>query len=499
MKTFFRTMTAAAAMAACVLCAPAQAGVLADLNSVFMSNATAGGTFTTRDRVGIFGGSVEIRTPVQSVTLVAFDPPRYAASCGGVSLSLGSFSFVSSEQLVAVFRQVAANAVGLAFRAAIKSISPSLDALISEFQALLQNMNNMAKNSCHFAQLLVDKSGVANALDGEGAQASALSGYVNDIAGTWTKYLSQANDYMRGQSANNPRAGNQLAKALVASGATGVVGMAGLANVDGSTNDPTNPNDLNNRLIMSILGYAIDATVCAGLNANGAATTSGSSLGDGSPGRIECNGAQLVSLQDLVEGGGTGSMRPGAPLQLYRCMDPNGSVTGGTDKQPCTVMKKETFNYQGIRGWVNTMLFGNADGIWDNGSTEGRDSIVGKFNSYTDVQLSATQRAFIKQAGNGLLPILASTNDPYARASYARQLTQGIVSCMTSKVGSAIWIGMRGAYHDNSYKMSEAQKANFEAFRSELATRQQACDTDDSLLRFASTQAALIRLPSTTR
>ena len=94
------------------------AGVLGDLNSMFMSNASSSGVINTKDRTGVFGGSVNIRAPVQAVTLVSFDAPRLTAGCGGVDLYGGSFSFINGQELTAVFRQVAANAGGLAFKAA---------------------------------------------------------------------------------------------------------------------------------------------------------------------------------------------------------------------------------------------------------------------------------------------------------------------------------------------------------------------------------------------
>lgn len=134
----------------------AQAGIMGDLNSMFMSNSTAAGTMKTKDRVGIFAGSVSMRAPIKSVTIIAFDAPRLNAGCGGVDLFGGSFSFINSQQLVQIFRQVAANAAGLAFKAAIKAISPSLDALMTEFQALMQNLNNLAKNSCQMAHMIID-------------------------------------------------------------------------------------------------------------------------------------------------------------------------------------------------------------------------------------------------------------------------------------------------------------------------------------------------------
>lgn len=175
------------------------AGIFADLGSMVMSNSTAPSTMSTKDRVGVFMGGFTMRTPISSVNLITFDPPRIDAGCGGIDLYGGSFSFINGQQLIQIFRQVAADAAGLAFKAAIKAISPSLDALITEFQTLLQNMNNLAKNSCQMAHMLVDPaaSALSNAVNGDGNIAGTNSNMFSDAFGGLTNYLSQANSYLK--------------------------------------------------------------------------------------------------------------------------------------------------------------------------------------------------------------------------------------------------------------------------------------------------------------
>ena len=59
----------------------ASAGLLGDMTQMFMSNSTAPTTLTTKDRVGVFGGSFEMRAPMTNVNLVSFDRPRFDAGC----------------------------------------------------------------------------------------------------------------------------------------------------------------------------------------------------------------------------------------------------------------------------------------------------------------------------------------------------------------------------------------------------------------------------------
>ena len=450
------------------------AGILGDLNSMFMSNSSASSTINTKDRSGIFMGSYEMRAPIRSVNIVAFDPPRLSAGCGGIDMYGGSFSFINGQALIQVFRSVASNAAGLAFKAAIKSISPSLDGLISEFQSLMQNLNNMGKNSCHFAQLGVDA--LSKALDGEGAQGAVVSKAISDTAATWSSYLAKANDYLKTQAAVNPRSGNQLAKALVASGASGVMGVAGINNPDGSADDPSNPNDLNSRLIMSVMGFRVTGVPCTGTNAAGNTSTT-VTAGDGSnPGKVDCNWPSTITLDQLIDGGGPGSARPDYTLYLYECLDPSGSVTGGFDSQICTQIKKSAFNYQGVRGWINKMLFGTGDASTGLAGVTS-DSIIGEMNSGASFSFTSDQARFINQAGSSFIAVLGRVSDPQARFLFATRMAEDVISCVTAKLGSSLYASASAAFTDNTYVMSTEQQDHLKELHRDTLMYDRACKT----------------------
>jgi conjugative transfer pilus assembly protein TraH len=473
-----KTLLVAAALA--TMSIAASAGILTDLNSMVMSNTTAPGTMSSKDRVGVFMGGFAMRTPIKSVNLITFDPPRIDAGCGGIDLFGGSFSFINSQQLIQIFRQVAANAAGLAFKAAIKAISPSLDALITEFQTLLQNMNNLAKNSCQLAHLVVDPaaSALSNAVNGDGNVGGTQSNMFSDVFGGLTNYLSQANSYLQQQSANNPKSGNALTKMAVASGGSSIMGLAGLGNLDGSSDDPTNPNSLNNKLLYALLGYNIDAIPCNSLNANGQGVQS-TSPANNSIGLVTCSGPALVTLHDLIEGGGTGSVRPDMPLQLYQCMNPNGSVSGGVDNQICTQMQQVNFNYPGIRGWVNSMLFGSADPALAITST----SIIGQVNSGASTAFSASQIQFMQQAGVPLSALLTKTSNPNTRVAIAQRLVPHIVDCVASRVGEALYKGANLIQTSTGYDLNEDQKSHIKQLRADFLDKRTACDNSDVMLK----------------
>lgn len=479
------------------LCSSPHAGVLGDLNAMFMSNATSSGTINTKDRSGVFGGSVNVRAPITAANWVAFDAPRLNAGCGGVDLYGGSFTFINGQQLVTVFRQVAANAAGLAFKAAIKAISPSLDSLMTEFQSLMQNMNNLAKNSCSMAHAIVDPAErkLADAIDGEGSVASSKGGIFSDATAALAGWNASVADYSKKQGEVNPKSGNTVAKAIQSSGASSILGLAGISNIDGSADDASNPNSLNNKILLSLLGYEIDGVACSTSNEQGQGSTFKSNPA-GATGRISCKGAATIKLDDLVKGGGAGSNRVSTPLTLYSCVDPSGSpiVNGGFDPQICSSVQKQNFNYSGVQGWVNTNLFGSSDF-----TTVTSDSIVGLINAGADAKLSTGQIQFIKQSGIPVISLLTRTSNPNTRIIIAHRLSSYLSDCVSAGLGEALYRAANAVESNNSFALPPDAKKNIEVLRQDFMTMQKACIKDTSVLHTAQELAAGSTLSGSSR
>ena len=456
----------------------AQAGVLGNMTQMFMSNSTAPSTLSTSDRAGAFGGSFEMRSPTLNVNLVSFDRPRFDAGCGGIDLYGGSFSFINSQQLVQIFRSVAANAVGLAFKAAIKAISPSLSDLITEFQTLLQHMNSLAKNSCQLAHLVVTgtEKALGISVEADGAKEAVHRGMFSDSFDTLNGYLADADTYLKQVGSVNPKAGNTNVKAVMSSGSSSILGVAGVGNFDGSADIAGDPNSLNNRLLISMMGYDTNGLPCRNQNAAGVTDTSS---GAGTMSTVNCSGAPTISLNDLIEGGGAGSINPAAPLTLYTCVDPNGTVlAGGIDPQICTVMRADHYDYPGIRGFINTALFGTPDPA--SGITA--DSILGKFNSGSTISLSASQIQLFHQAGIPLLPMLAATSSQSTRVAIAQRLSEHVVTCVAAAVGEALYKAANGIQTGGEITLSDDTKRHIEGMKTEFMAQRQQCLYDHRVL-----------------
>ena len=57
-------------------------------------------------RVAASFGGMRMRTPVKNFTVAQFTPPNIAYGCNGIDLTLGSFSMVSKDELIGLFRSI---------------------------------------------------------------------------------------------------------------------------------------------------------------------------------------------------------------------------------------------------------------------------------------------------------------------------------------------------------------------------------------------------------
>mgnify|MGYP000376697272 CR=1 FL=1 len=107
-------------------------------------------------------GNYSTRAPQMTSQISSVSLPSVKAGCGGIDIYGGSFSFINTDQIVATFKAVAQNAMGLLFQMAVKSLSELLGNEIEQMFNLVQKANLGAINSCEAAQQLVN--GAVNAL-----------------------------------------------------------------------------------------------------------------------------------------------------------------------------------------------------------------------------------------------------------------------------------------------------------------------------------------------
>ena len=177
---------AAASMAA----TPVSAQVGSELNDFFndmgaSANATGPTAYQGQSAGYYSGGNIWTRFPQKSVNPVNLQLPSIKAGCGGIDVFSGSFSFVNSDEIIAMLKATANNALGFAFQLAIKSISPQIAATIEEISQKAQQMNQFNMNSCETAQNLV--SGLWGKSDRMSSEICKSIGNSQGLFSDWAK------------------------------------------------------------------------------------------------------------------------------------------------------------------------------------------------------------------------------------------------------------------------------------------------------------------------
>lgn len=136
------------------------AGMQTQLDNIFteMENYTAPGSYETQRRSAYFGGRYTYKTQIYDENLISMRLPSARGGCGGIDIFGGSFSFVNSDQIVQLLRQVAANAKGYAFQLAMDNMCPDCMKWMNELQTKMQALNGNLSNSCQLAQGIINDS-----------------------------------------------------------------------------------------------------------------------------------------------------------------------------------------------------------------------------------------------------------------------------------------------------------------------------------------------------
>ncbi|MEQ5349957.1 conjugal transfer protein TraH [Proteus genomosp. 6] len=152
--------TKVALLCLCSLSFSVHADVNSDLNDFFNklgggSNVTQGGAWQGQSAGYLTGGSLFVRVPVRNIQLISVTLPDVKAGCGGIDAYLGAFSYINSDQIKAMAKQILSNAVGYAFDLALETTMPQVKSVKDYLQRLAQDMNNLNVSTCQAAQGIV--------------------------------------------------------------------------------------------------------------------------------------------------------------------------------------------------------------------------------------------------------------------------------------------------------------------------------------------------------
>ncbi len=150
---------------------PAQADLNSDLgdffNSMNLSNVTRPGVYQGQSAGYYTAGGLFVRIPQRNYSILEIQWPRFRAGCGGIDLFAGGFSFINSDELVNLLRNIGSAAISYAFMLALRTISPQIASTVEQLQDWAQRFNLGNVNSCETARGLIgagmEHYGVQNA------------------------------------------------------------------------------------------------------------------------------------------------------------------------------------------------------------------------------------------------------------------------------------------------------------------------------------------------
>ena len=175
-------------------CFSAKADVAADLTNFWndlggAANATGPTTFQGQSAGYYTLGNVRTRSSNRNAALTTFSLPSIEAGCGGIDLFAGSLSFISEEELVALSKAIASNAVGYAFDLALETLSPVIAETMKDLRARLQELNLNNINSCEAAKGLVNAAWPKQSL-----ARDKICAELGSSQGTFTDYAASRHE-----------------------------------------------------------------------------------------------------------------------------------------------------------------------------------------------------------------------------------------------------------------------------------------------------------------
>lgn len=103
----------------------------------------------------VTGGFLILRTKPRNTNIARLRLPSVRSGCGGIDMYMGSFSFLSADELIALMEAIMQNAPGFAFELALESLSPAIQETVNNLRDLAGKVNAMNVNSCEQSQALV--------------------------------------------------------------------------------------------------------------------------------------------------------------------------------------------------------------------------------------------------------------------------------------------------------------------------------------------------------
>ncbi len=136
----------------------ARADIATDMDTFFndlnFDNVTRPGVYEGQSAGYFTGGGVFMRVPQRNYTLYSVQWPRFRSGCGGIDFFSGGFSFINTQEFVAMLQNIGSVAVSQAFLLALRTISPQIASTMEQLQTWAQQYGLNSINACEAGSAL---------------------------------------------------------------------------------------------------------------------------------------------------------------------------------------------------------------------------------------------------------------------------------------------------------------------------------------------------------
>lgn len=367
-----------------------------------MWNQTAPSLGGVNDNYGGTLGGLSVRSPVRSFNILAFDPPRISAGCGGIDAYFGSFSMISAKNTQNLIRAIIANGTGYALKIAMDNLCPPCQNIMSGLQDWTTKINSYAKNTCQIGMAAVDWARGQRNPSAFGDDSKSSAEAVQAASSGAAADFAEANDNRTygGKNANRPddaaekstEYGNNMMNTLVS---------AGVFNASGNGAVDTAPYGGNQGFLQMAMNlYGTQVTLTGG---NASSSASGGRFAKGSSERTDKELAPIWTFNDIVYGAPTG-----AALSGYKCSDFDIQKADS-----CQNVSTADSDFPGTHRYILNLLigkqtaFGDGNKMGDSIATQIQNGSIMAYFADNTQTLSTEQSAFLSRLPKESVDVLS--------------------------------------------------------------------------------------------
>jgi len=309
------------------------------------------------------GGGYEVRIPQKTYQLFSGEPPSFSAGCAGISLHLGSFSFISIDAFKDMLRKIAQAAPGYFLHLAIQTMCTPCSNLLTWLQNLMADLNSAQMNSCQIGKKVAstlftsifDEKTASREMQATSAYQRAVTDSYTGDASDWAQALG---DQVSGLA--NKLFGKTPAEKIDINMKEGKGNKLFVRLTKANISDKFDLSVLGDRIsgweiIQSVFGTVIETPLDPDNPDAASVTIPGQTppemLGDLYPGSM--------GMADLIQGPGKSNAKY-MYCTLQRMTDDRNACGAVEPREWRTVATTSAF-FRGTQEWAHAQLFGQPD------------------------------------------------------------------------------------------------------------------------------------------